>query len=66
MPKSWSKKKRERMDGQPHRQRPDLSNLIKALEDSLYEDDSKIWQYRGLEKRWGETGQIIIQIEERG
>lgn len=27
MPKSWSKKKRAAMDGQPHQQKPDLDNL---------------------------------------
>jgi len=31
MPKSWSKKKKARMAGQPHTQTPDLDNLLKAL-----------------------------------
>lgn len=65
MPKSWSKKKQNTMNMKPHRQRPDISNLIKSLEDAIYEDDSGVWQYRGLEKRWGYEGKIIIQVEER-
>ena len=27
MPKSWSEKKKKKMEGQPHRQTPDLDNL---------------------------------------
>ena len=28
MPKSWSKKKKAKMNGEPHKQRPDLDNYI--------------------------------------
>lgn len=55
MPKSWSKKRKAAMDGEPHMQTPDCDNLIKAWNDSLYDDDSaihticarKIWAYEG-------------------
>ncbi|WP_447781252.1 RusA family crossover junction endodeoxyribonuclease [Enterobacter asburiae] len=60
MPQSWSKKKREAMDGQPHQQKPDLDNLTKSLLDALFEDDSHIWDAR-TSKVWGETGMIIIE-----
>ncbi|MBO4148369.1 RusA family crossover junction endodeoxyribonuclease [Enterobacter ludwigii] len=60
MPPSWSKKKREAMDGQPHQQKPDLDNLKKSLLDALFEDDSHIWGTR-TSKIWGETGMIIIE-----
>lgn len=60
MPKSWSKKKRAAMDGQPHKQKPDLDNLTKSLLDALFEDDSHIWDSR-TSKVWGETGMIIIE-----
>ncbi len=63
MPKSWSKKKRERMNGQSHQQKPDLDNLLKSLSDAVYHDDSRIWNYSGLRKIWGETGQINITVE---
>lgn len=67
MPKSWSKKKRAEMNGKPHqlKRKNDLDNLIKSLADAIYGDDSCIWQYRGLEKRWGYEGYIVITIEER-
>ena len=59
MPKSWPKKKRLDMDGQPHQQTPDRNNLTKALEDALYHNDSRVWK-SSEEKRWGARGQIII------
>lgn len=60
MPSSWSKKKRQQFDGQPHQSKPDMDNLMKALMDAIYEDDAHIWDGR-ITKRWGETGQIIIR-----
>ena len=60
MPKSWSKKKRAVMDGKPHMSRPDLSNLLKALEDAIYSEDSVIYDIH-IEKRWGYEGKIIVK-----
>lgn len=60
MPKSWSEKKKAEMLGQPHRQRPDISNLLKALEDALYGEDSEIARYGGLAKVWSDKGMIVI------
>lgn len=60
MPKSWSKKKKAEMRGTKHRQRPDLSNLLKALEDACYTDDSTIAEYGRLLKVWADTGAIEI------
>jgi len=69
MPKSWSKKKRDSMIGKPHQQKPDVKNLLGALEDAVYygrkPGDECIWQYNCLEKRWGYAGWIMIEIEER-
>lgn len=61
MPQSWSKKKRAEMCGEWHFQRPDLSNLLKALEDAMYGEDSHIALYGRLEKRWAEEGAILIE-----
>ena len=61
MPRSWSKKKREKMEGKPHTQRPDLDNLLKAFKDSLLKEDSHIWKYGNVEKIWGKEGKIIVQ-----
>jgi Holliday junction resolvase RusA-like endonuclease len=59
MPKSWSKKKREEMFLQPHKQRPDTDNLTKAVKDVLCEDDSSIWDEHST-KLWAETNAIEI------
>ena len=60
MPASWSKKKRQQHNGQPHQAKPDCDNMLKALMDALYEDDAHIWDCR-ITKVWGEFGQIIIR-----
>ena len=59
MPKSWSKKKKAALVGQPHRQKPDLDNLMKALGDALYGDDSTIAAIC-LSKVWAVEGGIEI------
>ena len=60
MPDSWSDNKRLKMCGQIHEQKPDLSNLIKFVEDAFYEDDSGIAEYGRMRKEWGYRGKIII------
>ena len=59
MPKSWSKKKRASMLAQPHQQKPDIDNLLKAFLDHLCEDDSYVWKVFGT-KVWGEHGSITL------
>jgi hypothetical protein len=61
MPSSWSKKKRDQKNGQPHEQRPDLDNLIKAFKDALLKEDSGIYEYGNMKKIWGHVGAIVIQ-----
>jgi len=51
MPKSWSKNKKAKMNGEPHQQRPDLDNYIKAWCDSVFEEDSVVWRFKAS-KRW--------------
>jgi Holliday junction resolvase RusA-like endonuclease len=51
MPKSWSKKKKALHINQPHKQRPDLDNYIKAWCDSVFEEDSVVWRFKAS-KRW--------------
>lgn len=60
MPKSWSERKRAQMEGQPHQQKPDVDNLVKALLDALCEDDSYVWDMRKT-KLWSNTGKIEIK-----
>lgn len=59
MPASWSEKKKLEMEGQPHQQRPDIDNYIKAFLDALCEDDSYVYMLRA-EKYWGRMGSIAI------
>ena len=59
MPKSWSKKKKQEMEGQHHRQRPDIDNLVKALMDAAYIEDCTIHTINAS-KVWGSTGHIYI------
>lgn len=61
MPKSWSKKKRKEMSGRPHKQRPDLDNLIKAFKDSVFKEDSHVWKYGEMKKIWGHKGAICLR-----
>jgi hypothetical protein len=59
MPRSWSKAKRAEHDGQPHRARPDLDNLLKALLDALYGEACGVWDGRAT-KIWGAAGGIAV------
>ena len=59
MPKSWSKKKKKQMNKQPHKQKPDIDNLIKSVLDSLAEDDSYVYSVKAV-KSWSEKGNVWI------
>lgn len=59
MPASWSEKKKQKMEGQAHQQVPDSDNLVKALLDALFGNDSHIWDYR-VTKLWARAGAIEI------
>lgn len=61
MPPSWSEKKKAAMDGEPHRQKPDIDNLLKALLDAIHKDDAHIHQIAGVSKRWGREGSITVE-----
>ena len=60
MPKSWSPTKREVMCDEPHTQRPDLDNFIKALCDAVHAEDSMIHTI-AARKVWGVDGSIEIR-----
>jgi len=62
-PKSWSKKKRAEMDGQPHQQMPDRDNLMKAFQDALLQSDAHIYDGR-VGKYWTDgDGYIEVRYE---
>lgn len=60
MPQSWSKKKQKEMEGLPHKQTPDLDNLIKGFTDALTDDDAAIWNIAAV-KLWGKEGVILVE-----
>ena len=61
-PKSWTHYKKREMNGQLHQQRPDLSNLLKAIEDALLVEDKKIAHYHSISKRWVNSSQGYIEL----
>lgn len=63
MPASWSLKKRWEMQGKPHKQKPDVDNLGKALMDACLDDDSGVWDVRTT-KLWAVNGAIQVKIGE--
>lgn len=61
MPQSWSKCKRQDMNGQPHQQKPDTDNLTKAVKDALINEDSTVWNEHAM-KFWTDgPGCILIE-----
>jgi len=62
MPVSWGKKKRNTLAFEPHIQRPDTTNFVKAFEDALFEEDSIIYDYRAS-KFWTDLPFGFIEIE---
>jgi Holliday junction resolvase RusA-like endonuclease len=60
MPARWSEKKKKMMQGLPHRQTPDLDNILKAVNDALLEQDKIIYRIEAS-KWWADSNKIIIQ-----
>ncbi len=59
MPASWSKKKRAAMEGKPHQAKPDVDNLVKALQDAVLDEDSGVWSI-WAQKKWAVMPSIEI------
>lgn len=62
VPKSWRDHKKRKMHLEGHQSKPDLSNLLKALEDGLLKEDKMIFHYAGLSKRWVNQEQGYIEF----
>lgn len=59
MPQSWSMKKRQKMNGMPHKQKPDIDNLLKSVFDAVHSSDAHIWDIRVI-KLWATEGSIEV------
>lgn len=64
LPASWSKKRRNAMEGQPHQQKPDLDNLLKGLWDAMMVEDAMIWDLTGVRKLWASSPCIKIYFRD--
>ena len=61
MPPSWSKKKKEAMNGKFHAQKPDLDNLEKSCADSLCIEKGDAFIHTNFStKYWGYEGSVRI------
>jgi Holliday junction resolvase RusA-like endonuclease len=61
MPKSWSKKVLLAFDGQPHRSKPDLDNLVGGLMDAVLPGgDSHISRLSTIQKVWARKPGIEV------
>jgi Holliday junction resolvase RusA-like endonuclease len=64
MPESWSGKKKERTDGQPHQSKPDLDNMLKFIMDALLPNGDQLVHTIEASKVWGYQGKIIFYEDE--
>lgn len=62
VPQSWRPNKKKIHHLQPHQQKPDNDNLVKAFKDSVLKEDKAIWDYR-ITKRWINSNEGYIEIE---
>ena len=60
MPKSWTKKKKAALLHTPHRQKPDVDNLIKTIMDALCKQDEYIYHI-DVKKFWAEESFVILE-----
>jgi len=58
MPKSWTKKRKVALAGRPHKQKPDIDNLLKGWLD-VFGEDKETWSV-GSTKLWATQGRIEV------
>lgn len=65
-PRSWSGAKAKRHLGQPHVQKPDGDNLLKAVLDGLnrvaFSDDKQVYDMR-VRKFWGPRAKTVVHVD---
>lgn len=59
-PEKLAEQKKVEYEGKPHQIRPDLDNMLKALNDCLMAEDSEV-HYVSCRKIWGRVGKIIVE-----
>jgi Holliday junction resolvase RusA-like endonuclease len=64
IPASFSAKKRRELAGKPHKRKPDLDNMVKAVIDGLYEADSHIHDIRARKLYDdGQGARVELEVE---
>jgi Holliday junction resolvase RusA-like endonuclease len=61
MPDSWSEKKKAKMDGEPHQQKPDVDNLLKSVLDCV-RSDAHVHTV-AARKVWSRTAYILLEVD---
>ena len=61
LPISYTQKQRKELEGQPHRYKPDLDNLVKGFMDCFGKEDSGVHEFYAR-KIWGKDGKIILKV----
>lgn len=59
MPASWTKKKKSQMIYTPHRQKPDLDNLLKGFMDAVLDEDCGVCEVKTA-KFWSDRGFVSV------
>jgi Holliday junction resolvase RusA-like endonuclease len=60
IPKSYTKKEKRELPGQPHQKKPDADNMLKGLIDALVDNDSHIWLKIAWKVYTDGPGKIVI------
>lgn len=63
IPKSWSYKKKIQHNGRPHKQKPDIDNLLKALFDAVMIEDKQVWRIAECGKWWSNDPRIEVEVK---
>ena len=58
-PKSYPKKKMKSLFLKPHQEKPDLDNMVKAINDSFHKEDKHIYKTKS-KKIWAYKPSIIL------
>jgi len=60
-PPSYTKKKKDTLEGMPHQLKPDNDNLVKAFMDGLKSEDCTVWCVFSR-KYWSSRPRIVVTI----
>jgi hypothetical protein len=65
MPVSWPKSRRDAMNGSPHQNDPDKTNLEKSVEDSACSRDERLYDGRAVKVWAGAARLVVVDVSQR-